>query len=490
MRLAVNYRLSTAAIVFFATLAMTFAAVLFARFRAGGSNSDEDLAGRNLNRWLIGLSAGTTGNSGFIVTGAVGLGYAGGVHWLLLPLSWLVGDLVYWSLFPDRLNRLARRADATTLSEMLTFDISGPSAKLISVTVSVLLVVFLTTYTSAQWLAGKKFLSGVFNLSDVAALVAFGATIVAYSSIGGFRGSVYADFIQAFIRIGGTLIALAGVAWFAVSDSAAFTRNISLAGPDFFNPFPGGTIITAAGFVAGYAFAAIGFGLGQPQIVTRYMAGSSPKETKAARWIYIGFLQFTWLAMTGFGVILRGVMPHIVDPETGLSVFFQSYMGSIVTGIIFADVFATIASTSNGLLVAISQTLRRDLIGALVGRPIVSLGAMTFVTLIIGLVTIALSFVLPGNVFSIAVDSISKIGAGLAGPVMIKVFGWRHTGPSLLMAILAGIAAAFAWSALGYSSTFNEAGVGLIVSLAVNLLVSPFGRNRDRPAAIPTETEA
>jgi Na+/proline symporter len=476
-------KMPLATTVFFATLLLTFAIAIFARFRAKGTGSDEDLAGRNLNKWLIGLSAGTTGNSGFIVTGAVGLGYAGGIHWLFLPLSWLLGDLVFWSLFPDKLNRLARTAQATTLSEMLTFGLRGPSVRLIAITVSILLAVFLTTYTAAQWLAGEKFLSGVFDLSPTACLVAFGATIVLYSSIGGFRGSVYVDTLQAIIRIGGTLLAIGAVGWYAVADSSTFLKNVSAAGPDFLNPFPSGGWVAAVGFIAGYACAAVGFGLGQPQIVSRYMAGSSPEETKAARWIYIGFLQFTWLAMTVFGIALRGVMPGIGDPETGLSVFFQRNIGAIATGIIFADVFATIASTSNGLLVAIAQTIRRDLLGGLFGVRQFSWVAMTSLTLVIGVVSILLSFSLPGNVFSIAIDALSKIGAGLAGPVMIKAFGWRHSSISLLAAVLAGIAAGFAWSSLGYSSTFNEAGVGMAASLIVNLLLSWVGRPQASAAA-------
>lgn len=60
--------------------------------------------------------------------------------------------------------------------------------------------------------------------------------------------------------------------------------------------------------------------------------------------------------MTLFGVLLRGVMPGISDPEAGLSVFFTSNLGPIVTGIV-ADIFATIAATSNSLLVAMVQAV-------------------------------------------------------------------------------------------------------------------------------------
>lgn len=461
-----------AGLIFFLTLAATFGTAILGRLRArrAHGDEDEDLAGRHLNRWFIGLSAGAAGNSGFIVTGAVGLGYAGGVHWLLMPFGWMLGDLVFWRLFPAKLNALAREAKAVTLSEMLTFDLSGRMARLISILVALLLIAFLSTYTSAQWLAGRKFLSGIFDLNGFSALIFFSATIVVYSALGGFRGSVYADTLQALIRIIGTTIAVAAVVWFAAENPVSFSQNIKAAGGDFLTLFPKGAGFAAFGFVAGYAAAAIGFGLGQPQIITRYFAGRSPQETQAAWWIYIGFVQATWLAMTSFGILLRGVMPGIADAETGLSLFFQHNMGAVVSGIIFADVYATIASTSNSLLVAIGQTLYRDIVcfrqSAAERRT-----ATTFsVIFLIGLATIGLSLVLPGNVFSIAIGSISKIGAAVGGPVMIKALGWRHSAASLLAAILTGLITACAWAALGYGSLFNEAGVGLIGSLLANWL--------------------
>jgi sodium/proline symporter len=314
---------------------------------------------------------------------------------------------------------------------MLTFDLAGRLAKLVPVLVALLLIAFLSTYTSAQWLAGRKFLSGIFDLNGFSALVFFSATIVVYSALGGFRGSVYADTLQALIRIVGTTIALCAVLWFAAQNPVSFAHNIQAAGGDFLQPFPKGAVFAALGFVAGYAAAAIGFGLGQPQIVTRYFAGRSPQETRAAWWIYIGFVQATWLAMSVFGIVLRGVMPGIADPETGLSLFFQHNMGAIVSGIIFADVYATIASTSNSLLVAIGQALYRDILCA---RQLVAerKNATTFAAIFcIGLATIGLSLVLPGNVFSMAIGSIAKIGAAVGGPVMIKALRWRHSAGSL-----------------------------------------------------------
>ncbi len=461
-----------AAFIFFLTLTATFGTAILGRARARAAGSEEDLAGRRLNRWFIGLSAGAAGNSGFIVTGAVGLGYAGGVHWLLMPFGWMLGDLVFWRLFPAKLNSLAREARAVTLSEMLTFDLSGRVARLVAILVALLLIAFLSTYTSAQWLAGRKFLSGIFDLNGFSALIFFSATIVIYSALGGFRGSVYADTLQALIRIIGTTIAVAAVIWFAEKSPVSFSQNIEAAGGDFLTLFPKGAGFAAFGFVAGYAAAAIGFGLGQPQIVTRYFAGKSPQETRSAWWIYIGFVQATWIAMTIFGIVLRGVMPKIADPETGLSLFFQHNMGAIVSGIIFADVYATIASTSNSLLVAIGQAVYRDLIcfrQSVAERKTTTTFSAIF---LIGLATIGLSLVLPGNVFSMAIGSIAKIGAAIGGPVMIKTLRWRHSPASLLAAILTGLSTAYLWDHLGYDGLINEAAIGLTCSLLANWLVS------------------
>ena len=82
------------------------------------------LSGHRLNKWLVGLSAGATANSGFVVTAAVGLGYSFGVQWLLLPLSWLLGDVVFWLFFPQRINATGRAVRATTMTDVIVDGMS------------------------------------------------------------------------------------------------------------------------------------------------------------------------------------------------------------------------------------------------------------------------------------------------------------------------------------------------------------------------------
>jgi Na+/proline symporter len=466
----VSESIGTAGTIFLITLVATFAISALARLHSKGELRG-DLAGRKLNRWFIGLSAATTANSGFIVTAAVRLGYVGGMQWVMLPISWFVGDLIFWAIFPERINAFGHESRATTLSEMLAFKLSGKWGAVVAILAAMVILVCLCGYTSAQWIAGQKFLTGAFGFPQYFGLALFAIVIIAYSTIGGFRGSVYTDTLQAFIRIVGTVIALVAISYVAISNSEVFVRNIQAAGAEFLNPFSGGTVVTVLGFVGGYAAAAIGFGLGQPQIISRYLAGSNPLETRSARWIYIGFVQFTWISMTLFGVLLRGVMPAIADPETGLSVFFQKNMNAVATGIIVADVFATIASTSNGLLVAMAQAITHDILPRIFPGKSERI-PFAAITAAIGLTTMMIAALIHGTVVTLALASVSLMGAGLAPAVIIKVMYWRHSAFSLACAIVGGILSAIIWRYFGFGAHLNEAAIGIVCGLALNWLIA------------------
>ena len=51
----------------------------WAASRSTGTENDYLLGGRSFGKWMVGLSAGATGNTSFILIAAVGLGYTQGV---------------------------------------------------------------------------------------------------------------------------------------------------------------------------------------------------------------------------------------------------------------------------------------------------------------------------------------------------------------------------------------------------------------------------
>ncbi|MEW6436515.1 MAG: hypothetical protein AB1508_05015 [Pseudomonadota bacterium] len=464
-------------LIFLVTLAATFFVSFLGRAHARGLNSDA-LTDQKLSKWLVGLSAGATGNSAFIVTGAVGLGYTLGAQALLLPFGWLIGDIAFWTFFPDRINRLGAETKAATLTDVIASGLPPSTRRRIKLLAGALILLCLTGYICGQWIAGQKFLEGAFGFPHLLSLVLFAALIVLYTGIGGFRGSVYADTLQALIRIFGTSLALAAVIFVATRNPATFWRNTAQANAAFFNLMPHGAL-AALIFMLGFAAAAFGFGLGQPQMTSRYLAGRSPTETRGAWWIFIGFIQFTWIAMTMFGIVLRGIMPAIADPEAGLSLFFRTDMGPVLTGLIVADIFATIAATSNSLLVAMAQTVKFDVIEIVTRRA----PPLWPIVLLLGIISMTVSARLDRSVVTLVLSSISLLGAALAPAMMIRVLGWRRTSGSVVASILAGFATAALWKLLGFGAVLNEAAPGILAGLGANFLAVAARRREDAAIA-------
>ena len=434
--------------------------------------AEGDLAGKSLNRWLVGLSAGATANSGFVVAAAVGLGYSYGAQWLLLPLAWLLGDLVFWRFFPRRLNAYGRETGATTLTDLIVAGLPrGRLTLAVSLSSATVIVLGMTTYTAGQWAAGEKFLGTAFGLSSIEALVLFGGFIILYSAVGGFRGSIYADAFQALLRILGTIAVFGTASFIAVTGTYGSSGDLP---ENFYSLFGSMHFGGAVAFIIGWAAAALSFGLGQPQVVTRYLAGQSPEETQKARWIYMGYLQLTWITMTAFGMVFRQIEPGL-DPEAAeasLGIFSSNYLLPVLTGLILADIFSAIASTANSLLIAAAQSLKHDIFSRFRTKFPLSL-----ITITLGAVTLLITWAVEApSVFSLITAAVSIVGSGLASPIMIKVLGWRHTSASILAAMVGGVAAASLWRATGLGATLNEVAIGLTVGVCVNFAIARLGK--------------
>ncbi len=98
-------------------------------------------------------------------------------------------------------------------------------------------------------------------------------------------------------------------------------------------------------------------------------------------------------------------MPVLNDPETGLSAFHRATTGPVVTGIIAADIFATIAATSNSVTV--------DLLPRRAG-PKGSHGDLWVPIAILGVGTMAVSLFLHNSVMDLALSSVGMMGGRLS----------------------------------------------------------------------------
>lgn len=140
-------------------------------------------------------------------------------------------------------------------------------------------------------------------------------------------------------------------------------------------------------------------------------------------------------------------------------------------GGVVADIFATIAATSNALLVAVGQSLTRDIVWPIFPNSRLRLWSASALA---GLVTMLLSLLLQKSVMTMALSSVALVGAGVAPAVLVRVAGWRHTGSSLLGAVFAGLIVAIGWMMASLDGIVNEALPGILTGLLANYGISRY----------------
>ncbi|MEM9539743.1 MAG: hypothetical protein AAGA60_09545 [Cyanobacteria bacterium P01_E01_bin.42] len=164
------------------------------------TESDYLLGNRSFGKYFIGLSAGATINSGWIVTGAVGFAYSTGVSSLLLIPGVFLGELTFWMLFPDRVNRISRQHNSQTIPEFLGSGAKKAGEKrAIAFIVALLTIGLLGLYTVAQFSAAAKTLDVFFGLDPKIGAIIAAISILLYCVTGGLRASIWTDVVQAFV---------------------------------------------------------------------------------------------------------------------------------------------------------------------------------------------------------------------------------------------------------------------------------------------------
>jgi len=193
----------TIAIVFSVYLLILFSVALWTR-QETGSLSGFFLANKQLPAWVVAFSVNATGESGWLLLGLTGMGYAVGAQALWIVLGEVVGIGLAWGVFAKRIKRMSDESDSITVPDLLAWRFKDPKNILRRISVLIILVM-VGAYVSAQMVATGKAFSSFTNM-DYSTAVVFGATIIiAYTFIGGYKAVSYTDLIQGLLMLAGLI---------------------------------------------------------------------------------------------------------------------------------------------------------------------------------------------------------------------------------------------------------------------------------------------
>ncbi len=436
------------------------------------TNTDSDylLGNRSFGKLFIGLSAGATSNSGWIMTGGVGFGYSMGTYSLLMWLGYLLGDLTFWILFPDKINKISIEQDSQTVPELIGLSLENTREKrIIATIVAILTLIFVGVSIVAQFTAAAKTLNAFFGLQYEWGVIIAAATILVYCVTGGIRASIWTDVVQAFVVmfVSYSVLVIGTIAAGGVSQIIDSLYNID---PQLVDVTLNRAWWTLVAYVCGFFACGLGFNLSQPQFLVRLMAGKNPEEVRQAKWIYLGYVYSTYLAMVLFGIISRVLLTNISDPEQALPLYALENFNPILVGIVLAGIFSIIASTADSQILVCSSAVGRDIAPGFYQKMSQTYGVryQQFMTLLVGIVSIFGAIFITSTVFELILLAIGALAGSIAPAMLITILNRPTHSTVLSSMMLVGLASAIAWRVIGLNTIINEAVPAIIISLLLH----------------------
>lgn len=355
-------------------------------YRGTKSATDFMLGGRKAHPYVMAMSYGAA----FISTSAiVGFGGAAGVFGMgLLWLTFLtifVGIFIAFALFGSRTRRMGLRLDAHTFPELLGRRFQS---RFIQGTAGLIVFIFMPLYASAVLIGAVKYLSQQFGLDYNTALLVFSSIIAVYVVMGGIKGVMYVDALQATVMLLGmtALLVLTYRHLGGVTTAHQKLTDLAVHVPDALvaRGHRGWTSMPLFGAPLWWVLVStitLGVGIGvlaQPQLVVRFMTVKSGKELNRA--IPVGGVFI--LMMTGVAFVV-GALSNVyfheqgegialvaagMDVEKIIPMYLQSAMPQWFAILFMLTLLSAAMSTLSSQFHVMGTSLGRDLVEESLGR--------------------------------------------------------------------------------------------------------------------------
>lgn len=402
------------------------------------------LADKKLPFWVVAFSTNATGESGWLLLGLSGMGYAVGAQAYWVVVGEIVGIALSWGLISRRLKRLGDETNSITVPDVLAAKFADKWHLIRGVAV-LIIVVMVTTYVTAQMVSSGKAFSSFLGMKYETGVVVGGIFIIAYTFVGGYKAVSYTDVVQGVLMLLG-LIAVPAAAVYAAGGWGEMKNTLALQDPTLLDMFAfsnGPAWIGIASFVAiGLPF------MGVPQLLIRYMSARDDGEIRKARIMsLVVLLIFTAGAVTA-GVAGRALYPGLEDSETIFPVLSSNLFPPIIAGMLLVVVLSAIMSTVDSLLLLASSAVVRDTYQKIMGSTesdsvLSNYGKL--VTVIIGIIALVLGIQEPRVIFHFVLASWSGLGSAF-GPVMIGILYYKRvTWAGVLFGMIGGFLVSVAW---------------------------------------------
>ncbi|MEZ5069485.1 MAG: hypothetical protein R2751_00605 [Bacteroidales bacterium] len=228
---------------------------------------------------------------------------------------------------------------------------------------------------------------------------------------------------------------------------------------------------------------ALGY-MGQPHLLTRFMAIRKAEEIKISRRIAIA-----WVIPAFTGAVLIGLMGASLygqgafdDVEKIMPHLATELLPAWLAGIFVSGAIAAMMSTADSQLLVISSSIIEDFFHQTLGRNVSDrflLKASRWITIVVGLTGFLIALTSDKLIFSMVSYAWAGLGSSF-GPLVLLMLVWKKvTHQGAIAGLLTGFASTVIWSELpALDAVISVRFVSWVLAFCAVMLVSGLTRNK------------
>lgn len=419
----------------------------FLCLRRTRNQSDFLIGGRAMDKFVVALSAVSSGRSSWLVLGVSGMAYTRGTGAVWAVVGYITAEMFQFIYIGRKLRAQTEGFQSLTLLDFFESRFRD-RRHLIRITGSLIIAVFITAYVAAQFVGGAKSLSTALNVPVLAALLASGVLVLIYMVLGGYIAVAYNDVIRAVILIVG-LVIFPAVGLAKIGGFRILLETLAQLNPALVDPF-------SLGIGAIVGFLGIGLGSpGQPHIVVRYMSIDDPDRLR-----FSAVIGTFWNIVLGWGAVFIGLLGRALlpsvdslpgsDPEIIYLVLASDFFDPVLYGLIIGGIFAAILSTADSQLLVVASTLVRDIYEKIIKKDTAipekkRVQLSRSVVVLSGILALIMAYLAQDLIFWLVLFAWGGLGAAFGSTLIFTLYWRRTTTAGVLAGMITGTAVVIVW---------------------------------------------
>ncbi|WP_417757450.1 sodium/pantothenate symporter, partial [Senegalimassilia anaerobia] len=268
----------------------------------GGFVKEYFIGNRTLGGFVLAMTTIATYGSVSSFVGGPGQAWLVGWGWVYMAVVQVTALVLLYGIMGKKLALVARKLDAVTVIDVVRARYNSNALANIS---AVIVVLFFAATMVAQFVGGAKLFEAVTGYSYMVGLVLFGAAVILFTTIGGFRGVAFTDALCGIIMLVGIGVLAAGILT-AGGGYGNIMETIKANHPAMLEPFSGGSMPATLYFTQWLLVGVFTFVL--PQSMVRCMGFKDTKALHGAMITGTVIIGLMMIGVTALGVLSAGVL--------------------------------------------------------------------------------------------------------------------------------------------------------------------------------------